>query len=75
MDISLRLNNKDAQLIKSYADSKRISVSEAVRQAVIERIEDELDLKAYNEALDEYKKNPVTYSLEEIERELDLNDV
>lgn len=75
MNISLRLNNEDAQLIKSYAALNGISVSEAVRRAVIERIEDEFDLKAYDEALSEYKKNPVTYSLEEIERELGLNDI
>jgi hypothetical protein len=72
MTISLRLNNDDTQLIKSYAALNGISVSEAIRRAVIERIEDEFDLKAYNEALSEYKKNPVTYSLSEIERELDL---
>ena len=75
MTISLRLNNNDTQLIKSYAALNGISVSEAVRRAVIERIEDEFDLKAYNEALAEYKNNPVTYSLDEIERELELNDV
>ena len=72
MTISLRLNNSDTQLIKSYAALNGISVSEAVRRAIIERIEDEFDLKSYNEALEEYKKNPVTYSLDEIERELEL---
>ncbi|MCL1859845.1 MAG: DUF6290 family protein [Oscillospiraceae bacterium] len=75
MTISLRLNNNDTQLIKSYAALNGISVSEAVRRAVIERIEDEFDLKSYEEALEEYKKNPVTYSLDEIERELGLNDI
>ena len=70
--ISLRLNDDDTQLIKSYAALNGISVSEAVRRAVIERIEDEFDLKAYDEALAEYKKNPVTYTLDEIERELEL---
>ena len=75
MTISLRLNDDDTQLIKSYAALNGISVSEAIRRAVIERIEDEFDLKAYDKALEEYKKNPVTYSLDEIERELELNDI
>ncbi|MBR5485988.1 MAG: ribbon-helix-helix protein, CopG family [Oscillospiraceae bacterium] len=72
MTISLRLNDEDSKIIKAYANLHGISVSELVRRAVLERIEDEYDLKAYNEAMEEYRKNPVSYSLEEIERELDL---
>ncbi len=72
MAISLRLNEADSQLIKSYASLKGISVSELVRSAVMERIEDEFDLKAYERAMDEHQKNPVTYSLDDIERELGL---
>ncbi len=51
---------------------KGMSVSELVRRAVLERIEDEFDLKAYNEAMKEYQDNPVTFSLEEVIKELDL---
>lgn len=72
MTISIRLSNEDTQLVKSYANLHGISVSEFVRRSILEHIEDELDLKAYNEAMEEYKKNPKTYSLEEVERELDL---
>lgn len=43
-----------------------------LRVALIgERIEDEYDLKAYEEAMAEFKKNPVTYSHEEVWSELD----
>ena len=49
-----------------------MTVSELVRQSVIERIEDEYDLKAYEKAMEEYKSNPKTYSLDEVERELGL---
>ena len=38
----------------------------------MERIEDEYDLKVYKKAMQEFKKNPVTYSLEEVEKELNL---
>ena len=75
MTISLRLNNEDTDLIKAYAALNGISVSELVRKAVIERIEDEYDLKTYDKALSEYRKNPVSYSLEDVERELGLNDI
>ena len=72
MTVSLRLDNSDAELIKAYAEMNGISVSELFRQTVLERIEDELDLKAYEEAMAEYKADPTTYSLEEVIRELDL---
>lgn len=72
MTISLRLNNEDTELVKSYANMHGLTVSEFVRKSIMERIEDELDLKAYNEAMEKYKENPVSYSLKEIEKELDL---
>lgn len=72
MAISIRLNDDDANLIKKYAQLHNMTVSELVRKSVIERIEDELDLAAYEKAIADYKKNPVTYSMEEIEKDLGL---
>ena len=72
MTISLRLNEQDTELIKSYAALQNVSVSELIRRIVLERIEDDYDLKEYEKALAEYKANPVTYSLDEVERELGL---
>ncbi len=34
--------------------------------------EDRLDLEAYEKALEEYEKDPMTFSLEEVEKELGL---
>lgn len=72
MIISLRLNKKDAKLFKEYAKSNGMTLSELVKSTVLERIEDEYDLKAYNEAIAEFEKNPVTYSLDDVEKGLDL---
>lgn len=72
MTISVRLNDADTELIKSYAELNNISVSELVRQAVMEKIEDEIDLKLFDEAMDDFKKNPKTYTLDEAEKELGL---
>ena len=72
MTISLRLNDEDTVLFKKYAELNGITVSELLRQSVIERIEDEYDLNAYKEAMAEFKKNPVTYSIDEVEKELVL---
>ena len=72
MTISLRLPDEDSMLIKKYAELNKISVSELIRQTILERIEDEYDLIAYEKAIREYKENPVTYSLDEVESELGL---
>lgn len=72
MTISLRLNAEDAILIKKFAKIKNLTVSELIRSAVMERIEDEIDLQSYNKAMEEYKKNPISYTLEDVERELQL---
>lgn len=73
MTISLRLSERDGDLFKRYADMNGISVSELVRQSVLSRIEDEYDLKLYDKALAEYRADPVTYSLDDVEKELGLN--
>jgi len=49
--ISLRLNDVDAQLFKSYADSHGITLTDLIRNAVLEKIEDEYDLVELREAL------------------------
>ena len=72
MTISLRLNEADSMLFKKYAELHGISVSELLRRSVIEHIEDEYDLQAYEEAIAEYHENPITYSLDEVEKELGL---
>ena len=72
MTISLRLSEEDTKLIKDYAKINNMSVSDLIRQAVIEKIEDEIDLAAYNKAIEAYRKNPKTYTLEEVEKELGL---
>ena len=72
MTISVRLNDRDTELFKKYAEMHGMSVSDMVRRAVMERIEDEFDLQCYYKAMEEYKKNPVTYTLDEVKEELGL---
>ena len=42
---------------------------------MIDKIEDEYDLKAYESAMRKYKADPVTYTLDEVETELGLKTV
>ena len=72
MTISIRLTPDEAELIKAYAKIKNQSVSEVMRRAILEQIEDEYDLEVYEKAMAEYRENPVTYSLDEIEKEMGL---
>lgn len=72
MTISVRLSDEDTLLIKKYAELNRISVSELIRQTLIERIENEYDLEMFHQAMAEYEKDPVTYTLDEVEKELGL---
>lgn len=72
MTISVRLSNEDTELIKAYANIKNISLSDLIRNAVIEKIEDEYDLECYKKAMKEYKKNPKTYTIDDVKKELEL---
>ncbi len=49
-----------------------MTASALIRQVVLEHIEDEFDRKAYDTAMAEHKKNPVTYSLDEVQSMLDV---
>ena len=62
MAISLRLNDEDMMLIKNYAALHNISVSELLRQAVLEKIEDEYDLQCYEKAIESYRKRSMRCS-------------
>ena len=72
MTISVRLSDKDTELIKAYAEINNISLADLIRNAVLEKIENEYDLECYKKAIEEYKKNPKTYTLEEVKEELEL---
>ena len=72
MTISLRLSNEEAALMKNYAQMSGITMSELVRKCVLERIEEEHDLAAYQKAMTAYRADPTTYTLDEVEKELGL---
>ena len=72
MIVSVRLNEEDGKLIKAYAEMNNMSLSELIRKSIMEKIEDEYDLKTYEKAIKEYKRNPKTYTLDEAKKELGL---
>ena len=70
MTISVRLSDKDSELIKAYAEMNGMSISDLVRKAILEKIEDEYDLECYYKAMDDYEKNPKTYTSDEVKQML-----
>lgn len=70
MAVSIRLSKAEDSLIRGYADTHGLSVSEFMRRSALEKIEDELDMKLFEEALEDFSENPQTYTLDEVEKEL-----
>lgn len=47
--LSIRMTDKELSMLKDYAKVNRSSVSEIVRDTIMERIEDEFDMKVFTE--------------------------
>lgn len=70
MAFSIRLNEKERKLATSYSHLHGITLGEAFKQALFERIEDEYDVQIAQEALDDwaqdgYKTRPIEELWEE----------
>jgi len=72
--ITIRINENDNNLIRNYAKDKNISISELMRQAVLEKIENEIELDLYNQAMKENKENPQDISFDEMMTELGFDE-
>lgn len=73
--IQARLSEEENAIVTQYIKTKNISMSDLIRNAIMERIEDEIDLKLYKEAMEEFEKNPVTYTHEEVAKMLGIENV
>lgn len=67
--ISLRLNDRDDELVRKFAAIHNVSVSELIRNAIIEKIENEIDVELFDKAVAETK---AVYTLDETKKKLDL---
>lgn len=57
MSFSIRLSDEEKKLADSYAKMHSMSLSEAFKTALFEKIEDEYDIKVYDDAHTEYVKD------------------
>ena len=72
MVISIRMTEEEKALADAYAKLCGMSLSEAIKRAYFEKIEDEYDIALADAALKEYERNPKTYTIEELLKELGL---
>ena len=66
MSISIRMNENEIELIKKYAKLNGKTVSEVMRTAILEKIENEFDISLYEKSFKAFNKNPKTYTIETI---------
>lgn len=71
--ISLRVPEKELNIFKAYAKHNNSTLSEIIRITMIERIEDEYDLKAFEEYEAEKQTGALkTRPINELWKELEL---
>ena len=72
MSFSIRLNAEEKKLAESYAKLHSMSLGEAFKRALFERIEDEYDIEISKDAYSEYikegrKSRPITEMWSELD--------
>ncbi|MDY3047275.1 MAG: DUF6290 family protein [Candidatus Enterosoma sp.] len=66
--VSVRMNEEESRLLMSYAKLHGLSISEAYKRALLEKIEDEFDAADLIEAAARFEKEPKTHSLDELRK-------
>ena len=73
MSFFFRLSDEEKQLAESYAKLHSMSVGEAFKRALFEKIEDEYDITVANDAYEEYlKSGKKSRPIQELWKDLDL---
>ena len=68
--ITIRVSDDENRLIRDYAKAHNINISELIRQSVLEKIENEIDLKIFNQLLKEHEEDPQDISFNEMNSDL-----
>ncbi len=72
MAFSIRLTEDEKKLASSYANLHAMSLGEAFKRALFEKIEDEYDIAIANEACQEYEKSGESRPIQALWDELEL---
>jgi len=69
---TIRMSDKDKALMESYAEFYGVTLSEFIRQSVMERLEDEFDIRCADEAYSDYLKDPETVPFKDVKKKYGL---
>ena len=73
--VSLRVTEQEKAWMESYANVQGLNLSDAIKEAFFEKLEDEYDLKTIREhEAEKAKGNVKYYTLDEVSKELGLGD-
>ena len=72
--VNINLNEKEEILFRTYSMTTGKSLSELFKRALLDQIEDELAYETGINALKDFEKNPVIYSIDDLISEL-KNDI
>ena len=73
MNLYIRLTKEERQLAESYAKIHAVSIDEAFKKALFEKIEDEYDITVANQSFNKYIKNEKKSTpIDELWKELEL---
>ncbi|WP_180326708.1 type II toxin-antitoxin system RelB family antitoxin [Raoultibacter phocaeensis] len=67
--ITLRADAKQKNLIAEYAKMHGETMSSFILETVLDKIEDEIDLRDMEKAVADHRANPKTYTHDEIKQE------
>ena len=68
--LSLRISEEDLELAKKFSKAKGRSVSELLRESLLEKIEDYMDYQDAVSALKEYEQDEVAFDTDTVKRVL-----
>jgi hypothetical protein len=73
MAFSIRLTEQEKKLAESYAKLHSLSLGEAFKKALFDKIDEEFDIAVYDEAYKEYEKSgKKSRPIDELWKELNL---
>ena len=73
MRINIVLTKEEKKVAKMYAKQHGLSLSMAMKDAFFDQVENEYDIIAADKALQDFEKDPITYTHEEVKQMFDIN--
>ena len=73
MRINIVLTKEEKKTAKMYAKRHGLSLDMAMKDAFFDQVENEYDIVTADKALQDFEKDPITYTHEEVKQMFDIN--